>query len=95
MRVGGADARGNQIPYRLVGDPQTGENYPLQRFCHRSESSGPHVRLPSPGVRHQEDEPPERLPLKASRHLSQEPHKTEENRGFTLNGRTRNLKHKQ
>ena len=35
-------------------------------FSHRSESSEPHVRLPSPGVLLiWEDEPPEHLALKA------------------------------
>ena len=30
----------------------------LQRFFHRSESSEPHIRIPSPGVQHREDKPP-------------------------------------
>ena len=35
-------------------------------FTHRSESSEPHVRFPSLGVWHQEEEPPEHLALKTS-----------------------------
>ena len=35
------------------------------QFCPRSERSNPHIRLPSLGFLHQEDEPPEHLALKA------------------------------
>ena len=38
----------------------------LQRLSHRNESSKPHVRLPSLGVQHWKEEPPEHLALKSS-----------------------------
>ena len=36
----------------------------MQRFSHRSESSEPHIKLPSVGVQHQGDEALEHLALK-------------------------------
>ena len=63
----------------------------LQKSSHRSESSEPHVRLTSPGVLHQEDEPPEHLALKACGAYFWESQQTERNIGFTLKVRTQNL----
>ena len=37
-----------------------------QKFSHRIEISGPHIRLPSLGVWQEEKEPPENLALKVS-----------------------------
>ena len=54
-----------------------------QKFSHRSESSEPHVRLPSLGVWQQEEELPETLALKASRVWLQEFHRTGGNRNST------------
>ena len=39
----------------------------MQRFFPRSNGSEPHIRLPSPGVLHQEEKVSECLALKASR----------------------------
>ena len=50
-------SRYNQIPYPPGGQPTNWKIIISQRFSHRSESSEPHVRLPSLGVWHQEEEP--------------------------------------
>ena len=55
----------NQIPCSPGRRPTNWKIIISQRFCHRSESSELHVRLPSLGVWHQEEEPPEHLALKA------------------------------
>ena len=65
----------------------------LQQFSHGSESSERHVRLPSLGVWHQEEEPPEHLALKANEALSQELHRTGGNRDSTLGGCTQGHVH--
>ena len=56
----------------------------LQRSSHRSESSEPHIRLPSLEVCHQEEEPPEHLALNASRAAVQELQRIWENTETTL-----------
>ena len=53
----------NHIPYLL---PTNWKVIISQRFSHRSESFEPQVRLPSLGMWHWEEEPPEHLALKAS-----------------------------
>ena len=62
-RVERADLQYNQISYALGGWPTNYKINILQRFSHRSESSDLHIRLPSPGVQHREDKPPEHLSL--------------------------------
>ena len=47
--AGGALSRYNQIPYPPGGQLTNWKIIILQRFSHRSESSEPHVRLPSLG----------------------------------------------
>ena len=49
-----------------VGNSQTGKKIISQRITQRSESSEPHVRLPSLRVLHWEEEPPEHLAFKDS-----------------------------
>ena len=56
--VGGTDLWYNQIPHPPGGHPTNWRVIILQRFSHRSESSEPHIRIPSPGVQHREDKPP-------------------------------------
>ena len=67
----------NQIPYLPGRQPKNWKIITLQRFSHRSESTWPHLRLPSLGVWHW---PPEHLALKANRAWLQELHKSEGNR---------------
>ena len=55
------------------------------------ESSEPHVRLPSLGVRHQEEEPPEHLNLKASGVWLQELHRTWGERNSTVRRHTKHF----
>lgn len=57
----------NQIPYQAGGQHTNWKIIILRRFSHRSESSQRHVRIPSMGVWHREEELPEQLALKASR----------------------------
>ena len=57
----------------------------VQRFSHSSKSSEPQVRLPSPGVRHWEDELWEHLALKSSWASFQEAHRTGGNKEHTQN----------
>ena len=64
--VGGGNSRYKSNPIPLRWAIHKLGKIIVQRFSHRSESSEPHVRLPSPGVSHQEDEPPDHLALKAS-----------------------------
>ena len=62
---------------RQVGDsPNQKIIITTQKFSRRSESSEPHIRIPSLGVWHQEEEPLEHLALKASRACSQEIYRT-------------------
>ena len=78
--VGGALLQYNQIPYLLGGLPTNWKIIISQKFSHRSESSEPHFRVPSLGVWHWGEKPPEHLTLKASRDSVQELHTTGENR---------------
>ena len=55
----------------------------IQRFSHRSETSEPHIRLPSPGVLHREDKPIECLALKTSGAYFGESQRTVGNRDST------------
>ena len=64
-----------------------------QKFIHRSESSEPHIRLPSLGVWHRVEDPPEHLALKASRAWLQELCRTGGGRDSTLGGHTQGLAH--
>ena len=73
----------NQLQYPLGGWTTNWRVIVLQRFSHRSESSEPHVRLPSQGVQDLED-PQDHLALKASRAQLQEPHRIGGNRDVTL-----------
>ena len=73
----------NQLQYSLGGWTTNWRVIVLQRFSHRSESSEPHVRLPSQGVQDLED-PQDHLALKASRAQLQEPHRIRGNRDITL-----------
>ena len=83
----------NQIPYNLDGRLTNWRIMILQKFFHRSESSEHHIRLPSLGVQHQEEEPPEHLALKVSGVSLQELHRTGGNRDSTLRGCTQGLSH--
>ena len=56
----------NQTLYPSGGQNTNWKIIILQRFSHRSESSEPHLRVPSLGVWKWEEEPPEHLALKAS-----------------------------
>ena len=76
----------NQDPYSWVGDWQTAEWLQLQRFPPRSKGSKPHIGLPSLGILHQEDEPPECLALKASGAYFPESQRAVGNRDSTLKG---------
>ena len=64
----------------------------------RNEGSEPHIRLPSLGVLHQEDKPPEHLALKANRAYFQETQRamgkghTQNLTCFGTQGRSSNLK---
>ena len=78
--VEGAHLRNNQIPYPLGGRPTNWRTIISQKFSHRSESSELHVRLPSLGVWHWEEDCPEHLALKASGAWVQELHRTRGNR---------------
>ena len=49
----------------LLQGPTNWRTIILQRFSHRSQSSEPHVELPSLGVLHQEGEPSGHMALKA------------------------------
>ena len=64
--VGGVLSQYNQIPYPPGGQPTNWKITISQRVSNRRESSEPHVRLPSVGVWHWQEEPPEHLALKAS-----------------------------
>ena len=75
-RRGAIAIQSNPIPVRWVRHKL--EIIISQRFSQRSESSEPHVRLPSLGVWQREKEPPEHLALKASGVWSQEFHRTGE-----------------
>ena len=90
--VGGVHSWYNKIPHPLGGWPTNWRIIILQ-FSHMSESSEPHVRLPSLGVWHWEEENPEHLALKASGSWSQELHRTGGNRDSTLGGCTQSLMH--
>lgn len=78
--IAGALSQYNQIPHPL------GEQHPkwkisiAERFSHGSETSEPHIRLPSLGVWHQEEDPPEHLAIKANRAYVQELYRAGENR---------------
>ena len=58
-------------------------------FSHRSESSEPHIRLPSLRIWHWDEQPPEHLALKASGCLVQEFHRTGGNRLHSWRAHTR------
>ena len=64
--VGGVHSWYNQIPYPPSGWPTNWKIIISQRLSHRHESSEPHIRLPSLGVWHQEEKPPEHLAVKDS-----------------------------
>ena len=72
------------IPYLPSEQPKDWKITIFQRFSHRSESSEPQVRFPSPGFWHWEGEPPEHLALKSSRLYVLEFHGIEGNRDSTL-----------
>ena len=57
-----------------------------QKFFPGSESSEPHIRLPSLGLWQWEKKPPEKLALKTSGVYLQELHRTRGKRNFTLGG---------
>ena len=84
--VGGMHSPYNQIPYLLGGQPTNWRIIILQKFSHRSESSEPHIRLPSLGVCHWEEDPTEHLALKASGAWVQELHRTGGNRDSAFGG---------
>ena len=56
----------NQITYLPGGQPTNWKIIILQRISHKNESSDSLIRLPSLGVWHQEEEPPQHFALKAS-----------------------------
>ena len=58
---GGTDLWYNQIPRPPGGCPTDWREIMLQTFSHRSESSEPHIRIPSPGLQHGEDKPPQNI----------------------------------
>ena len=84
--VGGEHSQYNQMPYPLGGWPTDWKIIILQRFSHQNESSEPHLRLPSLGVCHWEEEPPDHLALKTSRARLQEIHRTGKNRNSIPGG---------
>ena len=55
-----------------------------QKFSHKSESSEPQVKIPSLGVWHWEEKPPEQLAWEAIRAWVQKLHRTREKRDSTL-----------
>ena len=73
------------------GDPQAEGISQLQNSSPRSEGSESHIRLPSPGDLHQEDELPEYLALKSSRAYIWESWRSIGNRDSTLKGHAQNL----
>ena len=58
----------------------------MQKSFSRSKGSKPHIRLPSLGILHWEDKPPEHLALKASRAYFPESQSAVGNRDSTLKG---------
>ena len=89
--VGVAHLQYNQIPSHPGGRPTVWRIIMLQKFSHMSESSEPRARLPSPGVRHGEEEPPEHLALKSSGAWLQEPLRTGGKRDSMLGGQKQRL----
>lgn len=63
--VGRVEMLESQDSHLTISNSQMGGLSQFQRFSPRIEGSESHVRLPSAGVLHQENEPPEHLALKA------------------------------
>ena len=59
--VGGAQLQKYKILYLLGGQPTNWKIILSQMLSHRSESLKPHIRLPSLGIWHWKEEPPEHL----------------------------------
>ena len=77
-----------------MDDPQTGGYlHPPEGLPQEWEFSAS-IMLPSLGVQHQVDEPPDHLALRPSAFIAGAP-RTEENRGLTFRGRKQNLTQKQ
>ena len=74
-----------------VGDPQTGGISQPQRSSPRREGFESYIWLPSPGVLHWEDEPPEYLALKTSMAYTWESWRVKGNRDSTFKGHIQNL----
>ena len=64
--VGGMGTWYSQDPHSQFGDPQTRGISPSQRSSPGSKGFKPYIRLPSLGILHREDKPPEHLALKTS-----------------------------
>ena len=88
--IGAVDSWYNQIPYPAKWRTHKLEKNYITGFFHRNESSELHVRTPSLGVQHWEEEPPEHLALKVSGAWLQELHRTGGNKDFSLKGHTQN-----
>ena len=86
--VGRADLWYNQIPYSPGGWPTNWRIIIWQRFSHRSESSEPHIRLPSPASGRWA---PTAFGSEGQQVLISVCHRTGGNRDFILKGCKQNL----
>ena len=90
-QVGGVETWYNQHSCPQVDDPQTGRESQLHSSL--KGAKGSYIGLPSPGVLHWEDKPPECFILKASVPYFWESQRTGRNRDSTLKRWAQNLTH--